>query len=163
EVERLAAAGRTMMARAVERSGIWRDGGHRSAAHWMASVTGVAVGQAVGIMETARRLEDLPAVREAFASGQVSEVKVKEAAAAAATCPSAQDELVAAARTDTVVALRERCRRVVAAAEESEETYRRVWDSRYLRHWTDGAGAFRLEARLTADDGARVLAGIEPH
>src|SRR5438093_1579509 len=83
EVERLGAAGRTLTARQVERSGAWRAGGHRSAAHWMASTTGVGVGQAVGTLQTARRLEHLPATQEAYRSGGLSEAKVKEVATAA--------------------------------------------------------------------------------
>src|SRR5919198_4919681 len=60
EGERVLAAGRTIAARAVERSGAWRKDGHRTAAHWISSTTGVSVGQAVGTLETARRVEHLP-------------------------------------------------------------------------------------------------------
>ncbi|HEX2267846.1 MAG TPA: hypothetical protein VHI97_06555 [Actinomycetota bacterium] len=59
EGERLCAAGKTMAARVVERSGVWSTEGHRTAAHWMAEKTGVAVGQAVGTLQIARRLEHL--------------------------------------------------------------------------------------------------------
>src|SRR5438067_5557987 len=109
ELERLVAAGRTLVARRVERSGAWRKEGHRTAAHWMSSATGMAVGQAVGVLETARRLEHLPATTEAFCSGELSETKVREVAAAAAAAPDEEKELLQAARTDTVPALRERC------------------------------------------------------
>lgn len=84
-------------------------------------------------------------------------------AAAASANRDSEKELVDAARTQTVMALRERCRRVRAAATDEAEAYERIRRARYLRHWTDTEGAVRLEARLTADDGARVLAGIEPH
>jgi hypothetical protein len=163
EVERLGAAGRTLAAPVVERSGAWRKDGHRSAAHWMAAETGVSVGQAVGTLETARRLEELPATTEAFASGELSETKVREVAAAASASPDSEAELLEAARHNTVVALRERCRRIRSAATDEAEAYERIRRGRYLRHWTDQEGAMRLEARLTPDDGARVLAGMEPH
>jgi hypothetical protein len=72
EVERLAEAGTILAARQVERSGAWRKEGHRSAAHWMAQAAGVAVGQAVGALEMARRLEHLPRTARAFAEGHLS-------------------------------------------------------------------------------------------
>ncbi|MEN3315063.1 MAG: hypothetical protein V7605_1297, partial [Acidimicrobiaceae bacterium] len=61
EAERLAAAGKALMARRVEETNQWRGGGHRSAAEWLASATGSSVGAAVGTLETARRVEQLPA------------------------------------------------------------------------------------------------------
>src|SRR5918992_919562 len=54
EGERLCSAGKSIAARVVERSGAWSGNGHRTAAHWMAEKTGVAVGQAVGALQTAR-------------------------------------------------------------------------------------------------------------
>jgi hypothetical protein len=147
----------------VERSGAWRIEGHRTAAHWVADATGVSVGEAVGTLETARRLEHLPATTGAFASGEMSETRVKEVAAAAAECPEAEPELLQAARTETVVGLKDRCRRVRAGAQDEQYTYERIRRTRYLRHWTDQQGAVRLEARLPPDDGGRVLAALEPH
>jgi hypothetical protein len=164
EGERLCAAGKAMAARVVERSGVWRQDGHRSAAHWMAEATGVAVGQAVGTLETARRLEHLPATADAFCSGELSEAKVKEVAAAGSVSPSSEGELLQAARTQTVASLKDTCARARAeAAVDEDERYRRIHRSRFLRHYTDHEGAFRLEARLTPDDGARVLAGMQAH
>jgi hypothetical protein len=163
EGERLCVAGRTLAARVVERSGAWRREGHRSAAHWVAAETGVSVGQAVGTLETARRLENLPVTTEAFASGRLSEVKVREVAVAAEADRRSEAELLEAAGTESVVSLRERCRRIRARAADEAEAYERIRRGRYLRHWTDSEGAFRLEARLTIDDGARVLAGLKPY
>lgn len=57
EGERLCAAGRALAARRVECSNHWRKDGFRSAAHWMAARTATTVGQAVGTLETARKLE----------------------------------------------------------------------------------------------------------
>jgi hypothetical protein len=164
EGERLCAAGKTLAARRVERSGAWREGGHRSAAHWMAAATGVAVGQAVGTLQTARRLEHLPATTHAFVSGELSETKVKEVTSAAAASPGTERELLAAARTETVTALKDRCLKIrAAAAVDERDAYDRIRRARYFRHWTDTEGAFMLQVRLTPDDGARVMAGVEPH
>ena len=61
EGERVLAAGRTLMAKRVEESNVWRASGDRSAAHFLANKTGVAVGRVIATLETAERLEALPA------------------------------------------------------------------------------------------------------
>jgi hypothetical protein len=163
EGERVCAAGKTVAARRVERSKAWREQGHRSAAHWMAHETGVSVGQAVGTLQTARRLEYLPATAMAFASGELSEAKVKEVAGAAAVDPDSEKELLNEARTATVVSLRDRCQKVKAQANDEIERHERIHRNRYLRKWTDSEGAMRFEGRMTPQEGATVLAGMEPH
>ena len=163
EGERVCAAGRTVAGRIVERSGAWRRDGHRTPAHWMAGVRGVAVGQAVGTLETARRLEALPATARAFCSGRLSEAKAREVAAAAEVRPHMEGDLLEVAQAESVVGLRERCRRVRAEATDPEEAHLRIHRGRYLRNWTDHEGAFRLELRTTPTDGAKVLAGLAPH
>ena len=44
---------------------------------------------------------------------------------------------------------------------EALAAYERVRATRYLRHWSDGEGAFCLRARLCPDDGAKVLAALD--
>ena len=55
--ERLAAAGRGLAARRVEQANGWREGGHRSSAHWLAAKTGVSVGAASRSLATAQKSE----------------------------------------------------------------------------------------------------------
>ena len=118
---------------------------------------------AVVALETARRLESLPATEEALRSGKLSLAQVSEIASTAGDRPEKEAELVAAAVSESLPALQERCRAVRAEGMAAVEGYEKVRKSRYLRHWTDAEGAFRLEARLCPDDGARVLAALEPH
>lgn len=106
-IERLGAAGKALMARRVEESNVWRREGHRSAAHWMATTTGTTVGQAVGTLEVARSLRELPSTDAAFRSGQLSETQAREVAAAAVTDPGAESALLDAACSETVGRLRE--------------------------------------------------------
>ncbi len=163
EAERLAAAGKALAARRVEETNAWRGGGHRSAASWLAAATGSSVGSAVGTLATARRLEDLPATAEARRHGRLSEAQAAEIAAAAATNPDAEDELLAAARTEPVAALRQHCQRVKASAADDEAARQRALHrSRRLRHWTDADGAFRLDLRTTPDAGATIVANLKP-
>src|SRR5207247_700229 len=59
--ERLCAAGKTLMARRVDDSRVWRNDGHRSGAHWLAAATGVSIGAATATLATATALDALPA------------------------------------------------------------------------------------------------------
>ncbi len=59
---------------------MWRDAGHRSAAHWVAETTGETVGAAARTLETARALEELPETDAAFRAGGLSETQACEIA-----------------------------------------------------------------------------------
>jgi len=163
EAERLAAAGKALMARRVEETNLWKRDGHRSAASWLAATTGSSVGAAVGTLETARRVEDLPAVAEAQRCGRLSEAQAREVAAAAAVDPGAEADLLGAAEREGVSALRQRCQRLRAAAAVDEAARQRaVHQRRYLRHWSNADGAFHLDLRTTAAAGATIVANLKP-
>jgi len=106
EAERLAAAGKALMARRVEETKLWKHDGHRSAASWLAAATGSSVGTAIGTLETARRLEDLPTTAEAQRQGRLSEAQAREVASAAAVDPRPEADLLAAAQREPVAALK---------------------------------------------------------
>lgn len=162
EAERICASARTIAARRVEQSKVWQREGHRTAAQWVAAKTGSTLGQAIGVLETAKRLEELPLTQQAFSSGRLSETQAREISDAAAADPRAERTLVDAAQTETVSALRERCRRVRAAAVPDElAAYEHIRRSRYLRYWSDRDGAVRLDARFTPDAGAAAIAAID--
>lgn len=122
------------------------------------------MGQAAAALETSDRLRELPATEEAFRLGRLSETQAREVASAAAARPEAESQLLRAAATEGVAALRQRCRQVEAAAGSNQETqHDAVHRSRYLRHWTGHDGAFRVDGRLTPEAGAAVLAALKPH
>lgn len=163
-IEKLAAAGKGLAARRVAESGAWRRGGDRSPAHWMARTTGTTVGQAAASLQTADQLKELPETEQAFRRGRLSETQAKEVASAAAASPSSEADLLRAAVTEGSAGLRERCRQVRAAAVSDENArHDALHRSRYLRHWSDHDGAFRLDGRFTPEDGAVVLAALHPH
>ena len=75
----------------------------------------------------------------------------------------AQTELVAVARDNGVAGLRDKCRRVRAAAAPDEMArHRAIHASRSLRHWSDPDGAGRLEGRFTPEVLAELLVALEP-
>jgi uncharacterized protein DUF222/HNH endonuclease len=160
EGERLCAAGRTLAAGRVQRSPEWSAAGFRTPAQWMAAHTKTTLSQAITSLETARHLEKLPQTREQFVTGRLSEIQAAEIASAAAAHPQSEDELLEAAESETVSSLRDRCREVRAAAHSDEDACERIRRGRFLRHWTDGDGAVRLNGRFAPDDGARLLASV---
>jgi Domain of unknown function (DUF222) len=94
EGERVCGAMKALLARRIEETGVWRECGHRSAAHWVAETTGATVGAATRTLETARALDHLPETEVAFRSGELSETQAAEVAIAAGCDPNAEGELL---------------------------------------------------------------------
>src|SRR5437879_4227020 len=162
-IEKLAGAGKALAARRVADSNLWRGEGERSAAHWLARRAGSSVGPAMATLETAARLDELPAVNAALRAGELSPVQANEIASAAGADAGAGAELVAVARSDGFTGLRDKCRRVKAAAAPDEMArHRAIHASRSLRHWSDPDGAGRLEGRFTPEVLAELLVALEP-
>jgi hypothetical protein len=160
EIEKLAAAGKLLAARRVESSNVWRRKGHRSAAAHVAEATGTGLGPAINTLQAGRQLGSLPATDGAMRNGQLSEAQVKEIAGAAIHRPDTEQELVDAAAKQPLNLLKLRCRRVKASGPDQSTTYEAIRRGRYLRHWSDGDGAVRFDARLTPDEGARLVAAV---
>lgn len=158
ELEKLAVAGRTVVAGRVVKTLAWRSTGATSAVTWMASRAGTTLTQAAATLETSLRLDELPVTRDALVSGKLSEVQATEIAAAAAAVPDVERQLVRMASYEGVAKLREKCRDLRAAATGDEDARERIRRSRYFRHWTDRDGALRFDARMAPDDGAPLLA-----
>lgn len=164
EGERVCGAMKALLARRVDETKVWCDDGHRSAAHWVAAATGETVGAATRSLETARALDALPATDQAFRAGQLSGTQAAEITATAATDPGAEHELLETAGSTGVKGLRDRCRQVRAGAEADDAAWaRRLHCARRAHEWTDPDGAYRLEARLAPDAGARFSAAWRAH
>jgi len=160
EIERLASAGKLLSARRVESSNVWRRSGHRSAAAHVAEATGTGIGPAINALETARHLGSLPATDHAVRQGKLSEAQAKEIAGAAILRPEAEQSLVEAAAQQPLSVLKLRCRRVRAMGQDQLATYEAIRKGRYLRNWVEDNGAVRFDARLTPDEGARLVAAV---
>jgi hypothetical protein len=147
----------------VEETNAWQRGGHRSAAHFVARETGTSIHAAVQTLQTGAHLEELPSVRDAFASGRITQAQVGEIAPAAAVSPRHETQLIALAEdARSQATLRETCRRVKADATDALEQHRRVHAERALRTWTDAGGTWHLHANGTPTDGARIMARLNP-
>ena len=163
-VERLCAAGKVLFSDRAAQSTTWRDEGHRSPASWMAEKTGTGVGDALNALETSSALASLPETSDALKRGELSHSQLTIIAGAAADNPTSERELLRAAADHSLKALKERAAQVRAAASSAEQEnarYRAIHKARHVRHWVDPDGAFRLDARLTPDAGARFLSALK--
>ena len=164
EGERVCGAMKALLARRAEETKLWREGGHRSAAHWVAEVTGETVGAATRTLETARALSQLPETEIAFRSGELSATQAAEVTSAAGCAPDAEAELLDAAKATSVKGLRDRCREVRAGAEADDAAWaRRLHVQRKAYEWADPDGMYRIEARLAPDAGARFSSAWKAH
>ena len=162
-IEKLAAAGKALCAARVADTRHWRRAGDRTPAHWLARTTGCSMGEALSATQVPERLRHLPETDSQFRAGGLTLAQTRHITEAAIADPSAEADLLELAHREPLTVLRQECQRVMAAAcEDDEARYRKVHSNRYLRHWTDGTGAFRLDASLTPDVGAEVLAALSP-
>ncbi len=97
ELERLAAAGRTIAAGRVAETAAWSRGGFRDAGAWLASVSGTTVGRARATLATAERVAMLPATAAALRIGALSETQVEVVARSALADPGAESRLLTTA------------------------------------------------------------------
>jgi Domain of unknown function (DUF222) len=164
EGERVCSAMKALLARRIEETKVWREAGHRSAAHWVAEATGETVGAAARTLETARALEQLPETDAAFRSGRLSPTQAAEITSAAGADPAAESDLLDAAGSTSVKGLKDRCRQVRAGAEADDHTWaRRLHLGRRAHDWNDPEGFYRFEGRMAPDAGARFSSAWQAH
>ena len=158
DVERLANAAKTLLAPRIEESGVWREGGHRSPAVMLASLEGVAPGQAQSTLSNGQRLGLLPGTESALRTGVLSGPKLTELTGAGVLAPEREAELLAGAGEAPLHDVRDRCRRsrATSATHDPLAATRRIRKERHFSSWTDREGAYCYEGRDTADRGAQI-------
>lgn len=140
----------------------WKGTGHRNAADQLAADTGMSGGAARDLLETGRRLAEQPEVAEAALSGTLSPQQTCLVASGAEADPASADRLIEAAGQSSLGELRQEVARTKAAHEDLEERRRRIHARRRLRSWTDPEGEWHLRATGNPDQGAEIMAAIEP-
>lgn len=141
QIERLGHGLKTRAAAKVAQSEVWRGDGDRSPEQWLARQTGTTAAEAGRVVDTGRKLEELPAVAEAVTRGDLSAKQAEVIAGAAAADPAAEARLLAHAKRKTLRELQDECRRTRACAEaDPEAARRRAHAKRSCRTWTDADG-----------------------
>src|SRR5438874_4446567 len=141
--QNMLAAVKAAAAARVSDTFVYRHGGHRSAAHHLAAVSGSSVGAAKTELDAAERLKALPATAAAQRAGKLSPEKAAAIAEAATADPAAEEGLLGHAEEQSLAEVRDGCTRAKAAADpDPEATRRRIHASRFARRRTcaDGAG-----------------------
>ncbi|HLI00515.1 MAG TPA: hypothetical protein VKV06_06990, partial [Acidimicrobiales bacterium] len=137
-IERLGAAGKTLAAGRVQRSGAWRRSGDRSPEAWLAAETGTTLTESAGVLSTAERVDGLDATGAAMREGRLSAQQTAAVASAAAVDPESEQTLLDTADRQSLQALRDEARAVRQAArgDQALADRERIHRTRYLRHWT---------------------------
>ncbi len=159
--ERLAATGKTLAASRAATAHRPEASGHPTPAHWLSAVTGESIGESADVLRMGAAFSGQAGVEEACRQGKLSRQAARMVTDAVRANPASEDDLVEAAQRDTMRQLRDRCLRAKAEARSTEDAaaaHRAIHDTRHCRTWTDRDGAFRLDARLTPDTGASLLA-----
>jgi len=137
--ERILASGKALAARRVDETGSFDRSRHRSAAHFVAKVSGTSVAAAETTIKTAQLVVDLlPATEAAMRAGKLSGPQANVIAVAATADPTAEHELVSSSQVDGMKGLKRRCDRVTAAAATDEMArYDRIVRERSVRSWKE--------------------------
>jgi hypothetical protein len=162
-VERLATAGKTLLARRVAATHNPAKRATKTAAEELARQGGTTTGAAKDAVSTSERLLDQPGVEGALRRGQLSAAQAAAISSAVAVNPAEEDRLVELAAQVSLLELREECARVRAAADpDPEATHRRLHAARALRQWVDGEGFWNLHAKGTPAAGAVFTTALQP-
>jgi hypothetical protein len=166
DLEHAASAGLALAARRVAQTSLWADHGHRTAAHWLAAKTGVSVGEAMRLLETAEVAEAAPATMDALKNGGLSIPKARAVGKAEAADPDAGAELVERAASEgvTVKEIETDSARIVHAASGETETSRaeRIRRNRSFRVGSNGDGSSWFHGIGPTTDIARLEAALKP-
>jgi hypothetical protein len=145
----------------MDRRQTWGGPGLLSMAHWLNWRCGTSLGAAREQVRVGRALLGLPVLRAAFAAGQISYSKAR-AITRAASNPGLEAALVDMARYTTASQMETIVREYrKASPDEGKDALNRHRDQRYLRSRTDDQGMVLIQARLSPEEGAIVLAAIE--
>lgn len=138
----------------------WVGAGMRSCADWITNRLGFSRHTAESLLLAGQAARELPAVAEAFQSGELSIDKVRVLSPVAT--PAADALWVERARESSPTQLARRCREERnSKLIDDAERYRVQRAQRSVRMWWDELSMFRLSAVLPAEDGRIVEMAID--
>jgi hypothetical protein len=158
-IERMAAAGKTLMAkRATDSPRLLRHKGFKDGVDYLARTLDIGAADAAAILGMANALEGLDATTAAAKTGGLSPRKVAAVAAAALADPAAEAEMIRLAETAPVKVVQERSRQIRrhASRETDEQRVANARRRRSVSHWIDpdtgdGRGSWRLPPAAHAE------------
>jgi hypothetical protein len=152
ELEKLASAGKTLLAARAAEGDLWKRAGDKTPGHWLARKCGSSLAAAERTLTTSTQVAALDATRAALMDGELSDDQAAAVAAGATADPRAEDEMLRHALVDPLHQLRERAESKKAAAEpDPEATRERIHKSRCAKRSRCADGAERIEIRDNPD------------
>jgi Domain of unknown function (DUF222)/HNH endonuclease len=137
----------------------WAQWGAKSCAQWLCWRCSIGRVTAREHVRVARRLVELPLVREAFGAGELTYCKVRAISRVAG--PETEEQLVHLARHATGAQVEKVVRLYRGAITATPEAAQQVHERRSLSYRWNEDGSLALEARLPPDEGALVLAALK--
>jgi len=134
----------------------------RQAALVLARASGTSVSEARRLLDAAKVMVEEPSLGAAARAGELSRDQALIVSSAVAANPKAANDLLDAARRLPISELAAEAARARAEAEDLGEARRRTHANRYLRSWSDAAGAWHLSALGLPEHGAAVMAALGP-
>ena len=161
-IEKLAAAVKVLAAKRVKDTDAWRGNSDRSAAHYLARVSGIGVGAARDALDMVTRLRDLPGVNEAVRSGRLSTQQAAVISEAAAADPRSEARLLERVGELSLAEIRTECNRVkLAALPDPDARRKQVHDNRFAVKVDRGDTSGEIRYRSTLDEIAQVWSVIQ--
>ena len=138
----------------------WAQHGMASCAHWLSWQCGIGPVAAREKVRTARALESLPKIAEAFGEGRLSYSKVRALTRVATAATEAT--LLHIALNGTAVHVERTVRGFRRVQRENERNEAEaVHERRYLDYRRESDGSVRLQARLAPEVGEMLLKALE--
>lgn len=162
-MQKLVSGALLRMAARYDEVGDWKRDGSRSAEDAIARKTGTSVGQAKRSLHTSKNLAKTPGVDNARRQGDLSPDQADAVSSGATASPADEDELIRAAKQESLQSLKQRAADARARADQDREaTRKRQHAARRLNRWKDEDGMYNLLLKLPAEMGAEIDARLKP-
>jgi hypothetical protein len=159
-VVRIAEGMRAQAMKRVQDTNAHAGTAYPDAAKFISNKLGQRIGPVRDALDTASKLEDLPATSRAVREGRLTSAAARSIADAATLNPAAERDLLAAAEQGPT-ALSKAAIKARKAVESSEDRTERQRRSQYWKMWTDDDGMVAGKFRFTPEDGGIVEKLIE--
>ncbi len=133
--------------------------GFRGTAEWLSWLCHLELRTARAHVRVARRLQEWPEMRAAYASGELSYSKLR--ALSRADADEDPGPLIELARSSTAERLEYAVRSLRSARSADLDVINALHERRYLNYAWEPDGCLRVHARLTPDEGAALIEALE--
>jgi hypothetical protein len=151
--EKACAGARARAAARAADCGAHRDHGFRDPEDWLARTSGSSTPEARNALQTARRLEDCPATKQALLDGELSLHQAAEITRTEAECPGSESDLLGVAKRNGLGTLKDEARKRRQAAVDPDDLYRRQRRARDVHHFIDDLGMVQVRLGLLPEVG----------